>query len=80
VEIVVAPNTNSIKGGILIEFATNLGRGSRGVLVGMILNKSLKLLATTTRVIGTFYMTFTNPIMIIRVTKTILTTNELNTC
>jgi len=31
VEIVVAPNTNFVKGGILIGSATNLGCGSGGV-------------------------------------------------
>jgi hypothetical protein len=55
VEIVVGnpPNTNSIKGGILIEFATNLGCGSREVLVETNLNESSRLLATTIRVVGT---------------------------
>ncbi len=52
-EIVVAPNTNSIKGGILIEFATNLGCGSGGVLVEMNLNENSQLLATTIKVVGT---------------------------
>ncbi len=32
VEMVVAPNTNVVRGGILIGFATNLGSGSGGVL------------------------------------------------
>jgi hypothetical protein len=34
VEIVVAFNTNSIRGRILIGFAMNLDHGSRGVLEG----------------------------------------------
>ncbi len=32
VEMVVAPNTNVVKGGVLIGFTTNLGNGSNGVL------------------------------------------------
>jgi hypothetical protein len=53
VEIVVAPNTNSIKGGILIGFVMNLGCGSGGVLVGRNLSKSSRLLIATTKVVGT---------------------------
>jgi hypothetical protein len=46
-EIVVAPNTNFIKVGILIGFATNLGHGLSGVLAGRNLNRNLGLPATT---------------------------------
>jgi hypothetical protein len=46
----------SIKGGILIEFATNLGCGSGRVLVETNLNESSRLLATTIKVVGTPYM------------------------
>jgi hypothetical protein len=34
VEMVVAPNTTVVRGGILIGFATNLGHGLGGILVG----------------------------------------------
>jgi len=51
VEIVVAPNTNVVKGGVLIGFATNLGRGSNRVSTGRNLNRSLGLLAITTTIV-----------------------------
>jgi hypothetical protein len=38
VEIVVAPNTNFVRGGVLIGSTLNLGHGLGGVLVGRNLN------------------------------------------
>jgi len=52
VEIFLAPNINSIKGGILIGFVTNLGRGLGRVLVGRNLSKSSKLPTTTIKVVA----------------------------
>lgn len=52
-EIVVAPNTNFVRSGILIRFIMNLGHGLGRVLVGRNLNKSLRLPTSTTRVVGT---------------------------
>ncbi len=49
----VAPNTNVVKGGVLIRAATNLGCGSGGVPMGRNLNGSLGLPTTTTGVVGT---------------------------
>jgi hypothetical protein len=40
VEMVVAPNTIVVRGGILIGFATNLGHGSGGISVGRNLSRS----------------------------------------
>jgi hypothetical protein len=62
-ETVVAPNTNVVRGGVLIGFATNLGCGLSRVLAGRNLSRSLGLSIATTRVVGTPYMVFTNPIM-----------------
>ncbi len=52
VENFIAPNTNFVKGGILIGFTTNLGHGSSRVLTRRNLNGSLGLPTTTIRVIG----------------------------
>jgi hypothetical protein len=38
VEMIVAPNTNVVRSGVLIRFATNLGRGLGGVSIGKNLN------------------------------------------
>jgi hypothetical protein len=51
--IVVAPNTNPIRGGVLTGCATNLGHGLKGVLEGRTLSRSFRLPTTTTKVIGT---------------------------
>ncbi len=67
--IVVAPNTNPIKGGVLTGCATNLGHGLKGVLEGRTLSRSFRLPTTTTKVIGTPWMVFTNLIMIIHVNR-----------
>jgi hypothetical protein len=46
--IIVAPNTNFVKVGVLIGFAPNLGHGLSGVLARRNLNKNSGLAATTT--------------------------------
>jgi hypothetical protein len=71
VEMVVAPNINVVKRGILIGFVAKLGNGLGGVLAIRNLSQSLALLETTTRVIGIFQMVFINPIMTIHVNRTI---------
>ncbi len=49
----VAPNTNVVKGGILIRYVTNLCNGLGGILAGRNLSRSLTLPIVTTRVFGT---------------------------
>jgi len=53
VEIVVAPNTNFVRGGVLIGSTLNLGHGLGGVLVGRNLNWSLGLPSPTIGIVGT---------------------------
>jgi hypothetical protein len=67
VETIVAPATNFVRSGILVRFATNLGCGSGGVLVKRNLNKRSGILVTTTIVVRTPQMVFTNPKMTIHV-------------
>ncbi len=62
-EIIVAFNTNFVKGGILIGFATNLGCGSGGVSKGRNLNRSSGLPTVIIKVDGTPQMVFINSIM-----------------
>ncbi len=76
-EICVAPNTNAIKGGVLIGSTMNLGHGLRGVLKGRTLCRSSKLPTIITKGVGTPCMVFINMFMTIRVNKTRLTINEL---
>jgi len=71
VKFVVAPNTNFVKGGILIRYATNLGCGSSGVSEGKNLNRSSGLPTSITRVIGTPQMVFINLTMITHVNTVI---------
>jgi hypothetical protein len=56
VETILAPNTNFVKGKVLIGFATNLGYGLGGVLMGRNLKRSLGILIATTRVLRTLQM------------------------
>ncbi len=69
-EIVVAATTNFVIIGLLIGYATNLGRGSGGVLTRRNLSKSSRILIVITRVVGIPHMVFTNPIMTTHVNKT----------
>jgi hypothetical protein len=53
VEIVVAPNTNFVRGRILIGFVTNLGHGSGGVLAKRNLNRSSRIPVAIIRIVAT---------------------------
>ncbi len=53
VETVVAPIMNVVRRGVLIGFATNLGRRLGKYLVGRNLSRSLELPVITSRVVGT---------------------------
>jgi hypothetical protein len=70
VETISALSTNAVRGGILIGSATNLGSGSGGILEGRNLSWSSRLPTTTTEVVGTPHMVFTNPIMNTHANKT----------
>jgi hypothetical protein len=65
-EIVVVPNINVVRKGVLIKSVSKLGNGSCGVLA----NQSLALPTVTTKVVGTLQMVFTNPIITTHVNKT----------
>jgi len=69
-EIVVVPNINVVRKGVLIRSVSKLGSGSCGVLATRNLNQSLALPIVTTRVVGTPQMVFTNPIITTHVNKT----------
>jgi hypothetical protein len=71
VETFVMPNIDVVRRGILIGFAVILGSGSNGVSTIKNLNRSLALPTTITRVVSTFQMVFTNPIMTTHVNRTI---------
>jgi hypothetical protein len=51
--MIVAPNTNVVRLGVLIGSTTNLGCGLSGLLARRNLSRSLKLLEVNTRVVGT---------------------------
>lgn len=70
VETIVAPNTNVVRGGVLIGFVANLGCGSSKVSMGRNLNRNLGIPTTNIGVIGTPHMVFTNHIMTIHVNTT----------
>jgi hypothetical protein len=63
VEIVVEPNIDVVKRGVLIGFVAKLGSRSGGVSTGRNLSQSSTLPAATIRVIGIPQMVFTNSIM-----------------
>ncbi len=63
VEMIVAPNMNVIKRGVIFGFATNLGHGSCEFLARRNLNRNSGLLVTKIGIVGTPQMVFTNPIM-----------------
>jgi hypothetical protein len=69
-EIVVAPNMNVVKDGVLIRSTTNLGSGLGAVLAGRNLNQSSTLPIVTIGIIVTPQMVFTNLIMTTHVNKT----------
>jgi hypothetical protein len=70
VETIVAFNTDVVKMGVVIRFATNLGHGSNGFSTGRNLNRSLRLPTISIGVVGTPQMVFTNQIMTTHVHKT----------
>ncbi len=70
VDIVVEPNTNVTKRGIIIRFVVNLDHALGRFSIGKKLNRSLRLPTTNTRVVGTPQMVFTNIIMTTHVHKT----------
>ncbi len=57
------PSMDFVKRGILLGFATKLGDGFDGVLIGRNLNRSSTLPKITIGVVGTLQMVFTNSIM-----------------
>ena len=67
VEMIVAPNMDFVKMGVLFGFATKLGNGSSGVLARRNLSRNSTRPVITTRVVGTPQMVFTNPIITIHV-------------
>jgi hypothetical protein len=68
--MVVAPNIDVVRRGILIGFVTKLGSRSCGVSVVRNLNQSSALPTITTRVVGTLQMVFTNLMTTTHVNKT----------
>jgi hypothetical protein len=70
-EMVVAPNINVIRRGILIGFATKLGSKLSGVSTIRNLSQSSAPPIATTRVIGILQMVFTNLIMTTHVNRTL---------
>ncbi len=71
VETVVAPTMDVIRKGVLIGSTTKLGNGLGGVSARRKLSGSMALSTTTTRVVGTSQMIFTNLIMTTHVKRTI---------
>jgi hypothetical protein len=69
VEMVIAPNMDVVRRGILIRFVTKLSNGLGGVSIGRNLNRSLALPTIITKVVGTPQMVFTNPIMTTHVNR-----------
>jgi hypothetical protein len=63
VEMIVAPNINVVRRGILIGSVAKLGSELGGVSVRRNLSQSLALPVATTEVVGIPQMVFTNPIM-----------------
>ncbi len=69
-EMVVAPNINVVKKGVLIGFIVKLGSESDGVSVGRNLSGSLVLPIAIIGVVGIPQMVFTNLIMTTHVNRT----------
>jgi hypothetical protein len=67
--MIVAPTMDVVKRGILIGFGEKLASGLGRVLTKRKFNGSLALPITTTRVVGTLQIVFTNLIMIIHVNR-----------
>jgi hypothetical protein len=58
VEMNVVPNTNVVRKGVIIGSIINLGRGLGGLSMKRNLSRSLKLLATNTKFVGTPHIMF----------------------
>jgi hypothetical protein len=71
VETVVVATMDVVRKGILIRPITKLGIGMGGISAGRKLNGSMTLPITTTGVVGTPQMVFTNPIMTTHVNRII---------
>ncbi len=71
VETIVVLATIFVRTGVLIEFATNLGHGSGGVLARRNLSRSSGIPIATIRVVRTPQMVFTNPKMTIHINMNI---------
>jgi hypothetical protein len=67
--MVVVPNMDVVKRGILIGYAAKLGSGLGGILAGWKLSGSTTLPITIIRVVGTPQMVFTNSIMTTHVNR-----------
>jgi hypothetical protein len=67
--MVITPNIDVVKRGVLIGFVAKLGSRLGGVLARRNLSRSLALPTTTTTVVSTPHMVFTNPIMITHVKR-----------
>jgi hypothetical protein len=68
--MVVVPNIDVVKKGVLIGLTKKLGSESSGVSAVRNLNRSSALPTTTIGVVGMPQMVFTNPITTIHVNKT----------
>jgi hypothetical protein len=66
-EMVVAPNMDFVKKGVIIRSTTKLGSRSNGILAKRNLSQSSTLPIATTRIVKTLQMVFTNPIITIHV-------------
>ncbi len=70
VEMIVMPNINVVKRGVLIGSVAKLGSESCGVSARRNLSQSSALPIAITKVVGISQMVFTNPIMVIHGNKT----------
>jgi hypothetical protein len=59
--MIVVPNMNVVRRGIVIGSATNLGHGSCKFLARRNLNRNLKLLIAKIGIVGRSQIVFTNP-------------------
>jgi hypothetical protein len=69
VEIVVVPNIDVVRRGVLIGFVAKLGSRSNGILAIRNLSRSSTLPISTIRVVGILQMALPNLLMIIHVNK-----------
>jgi len=70
VEMVVVPNIDVVKKGVLIGFIVKLGSESDGVSIGRNLSGSLALPIAIIGVVGIPQIVFTNLIMVTHVNRT----------